>query len=370
VGPSAFLSLGVFLTGCGGGLKPAARGDLLPSEFQPRPMLHAPAHEIARAKFPAVDMHQHLLLSDENDAVPADELVAMMDKLNIRAMVHLTGGFGPDLSKAVAQFSGRFPDRFLVFAQFDYSQVDHPDFSARMVTLLRDAKARGARGLKILKDLGLGVRKKDGSLLTVDDPVLDAAWNVCGELGLPVAIHTSDPEAFFQPVDRHNERWDELGQHPEWSFLGKDYPTKEALLAARDRVFARHPKTQFIALHVGNWPENLDAVSEMLDRHPNVVVEIGARHAELGRQPRRARKFIMDYSDRVLFGTDIAPTRSNDLSVPVYQNYFRFLETADEYFPYAYGGQGRWNIYGLELPDDVLEKVYSGNAARVLGLSK
>jgi len=175
-----------------------------------------------------------------------------------------------------------------------------------------------------------------------------------------VAIHVTDPEAFFHPTDKYNERYEELMSNPSWSFYGPQFPKKETLLAQRNHIVEKHPHTTFIALHVANWPENLDAVSEWLDKYPNMYVEFGARQAELGRQPRRARKFFEDYQDRILFGTDSEPDPG------MYANHFRWLETADEYFPYwGYPGQGRWEIYGMELPDGILEKVYHKNAEKI-----
>jgi predicted TIM-barrel fold metal-dependent hydrolase len=183
----------------------------------------------------------------------------------------------------------------------------------------------------------------------------------------------SDPAAFFKPIDRFNERFEELNNHPDWSFYGKDFPSNEEILAARDRVLARHPKTTFVVLHVGNFAENLAHVGRALDKFPNMNVDIGARVGELGRQPRTARKFFDKYQDRILFGTDATP---NGFEYPqqlygdkLYEIYFRFLETEDEYFDYAPANippQGRWRIYGVGLPDKVLKKVYHGNAARIL----
>jgi predicted TIM-barrel fold metal-dependent hydrolase len=196
--------------------------------------------------------------------------------------------------------------------------------------------------------------------VAIDDSRLDPVWEECGRLGIPVAIHSTDPEAFFTPTDKHNERYEELMHNPSWSFYGPQFPSKEKLLEERNHVFAKHPHTTFIALHVANWPENLDVVSAWLQKFPNMVVELGAREAELGRQPRRARQFFVEYQDRILFGTDSEPDPR------MYANYFRWLETADEYFDYwDYPGQGRWKIYGMELPDAVLEKVYHANAERI-----
>jgi predicted TIM-barrel fold metal-dependent hydrolase len=256
------------------------------------------------------------------------------------------------------------PDRFTVFTEPDWSRIDEPGFGEAMAAQVRDAHARGARGLKILKALGLQVRDRSGRLVTVDDPRLDPMWRECGRLGVPVAIHTADPDAFFEPLDATNERWEELGRHPDWSFHGPGFPSKRALLDARNRVFERHPGTTFIALHVANHPEDLDDASAVLDRYPNVVVETGARQAELGRQPRRAREFFLRYQDRILFGTDQTPDEG------MYRSWFRFLETADEHFDYWNApGQGRWRISGLDLPREVLEKVYARNAERVIPAS-
>src|SRR5581483_4200928 len=193
-------------------------------------------------------------------------------------------------------------------------------------------------------------------------------WEATGALNMPIAIHSSDPLAFFTPVDRFNERYEELNAHPDWSFHGRDFPSNAEILDARNRVIARHPKTQFLTLHVGNFSENLDDVSANLDRFPNMTVEIAARIAELGRQPRRARAFFEKYQDRIMFGTDGSPG-DGDYWTKLYQISFRFLETGDEYFNYspnAVPGQGRWMIYGLELPDPILRKVYNENASRLL----
>ena len=334
---------------------------LLLPDFKPQSMLHAPVHEVDRARFPVIDVHQHVNdARARNEHMPLARLLEIMDQCNIQKIVILTGMWGEQLQKVVDEMVKPYPNRFMVFTQIDYSKIDDPDFSAKQVEQLRDSVRRGARGLKILKDLGLGDKDKSGKLVPIDDPRLDPIWEECGRLGIPVAIHTSDPEAFFTPVDNHNERYEELHQNPTWSFYGPGIPSKEALLAERNHVFEKHPHTTFIALHVANWPENLDAVSAWLDKYPNMVVEFGARQAELGRQPRRAYKFFIDYQDRVLFGTDSEP------ETDMYANYFRWLETADEYFPYwGYPGQGRWEIYGLQLPDQVLEKVYHKNADRV-----
>ena len=247
---------------------------LLLKDFQPQSMLHASSHQVPRAKFYVIDVHNHV-----NDARGIDEhmdpqrVVQVLDNTNVRTVVILTGMWGEKLQKVIDEMVKAFPGRFMVFTEMDWSRIDDANFSQEMVAQLDDAVVRGARGLKFLKDLGLSVRGKDGRLIAVDDSRLDPVWEECGRLGIPVSMHTSDPEAFFHPVDSHNERYEELTEHPDWSFYGPQFPSKESLLAARDRVFARHPHTMFVALHMANWPENLDYVSHLLDTYPNVMVE-------------------------------------------------------------------------------------------------
>lgn len=342
------------------------RTTLLLRDYKPRAMLHVPAHQVERARFTVWDVHNHVDDAlGHGERVPVEKLVSWMDEVNVAKIVILTGGWGEKLQGVLDNTAKRYPDRFMVFTQLDYSKVNDANFGQEMAAQVDDAVGRGARGLKFLKDLGLGVRTSAGKLLRIDDARLDPAWAECGRLGIPVAIHTSDPEAFFTPVDGNNERYEELQANPSWSFYDHDFPSKQELLEERNRVIARHPETTFIALHVANWPENLDAVSAWLDRYPNMVVELGAREAELGREPRRALKFFEQYQDRILFGTDSEPVPE------MYRNYFRWLETDDEYFDYWDSpGQGRWEIYGLGLPDSILEKVYHLNAQRVFGQFK
>lgn len=341
------------------------RMTLLLKDWDPKPMLHASSHEVPRAKFYVIDIHNHV-----NDAggvhgadVAPSEVVRGMDQANVKTVVILTGMWGERLQGVLDKMVKPYPDRFVVFAQMDWSKIDDPNFSAEMVAQLDDAAKRGARGLKVLKDWGLGVKDKSGKLVPIDDPRMDPVWEECGKLGIPVAIHSTDPEAFFTPTDAKNERYEELMHNPSWSFYGAVFPAKQQLLEQRNHVVAKHPHTTFVALHVANWPENLDTVSDWLRQYPNMYVELGARQAELGRQPRRASKFFAEFQDRILFGTDSEPVPT------VYANYFRWLETGDEYFPYSgYPGQGRWMIYGMELPDSILEKVYHKNAEKIFAM--
>jgi predicted TIM-barrel fold metal-dependent hydrolase len=337
-------------------------------DFRPKSMLHLQVHNVLQARFPVIDVHQHVndAMHVSEEHIPAERLVEMMDRCNIRTIVILTGMWGDKLQKVVDEMVRPYPDRFLVFTQLDWSKIDEPDFGQLMVRQIDDAVRRGARGLKVMKDLGLAVRDKSGKLVPVDDRRLDQVWEECGRLGIPVAIHSSDPEAFFHPVDATNEQYDELIDNPTWQFSDTSkYPRQIEILEAQQRVFARHPNTTFIALHMASWSENLDYVSDVLNRYPNVLVEFGAREGELGRQPRRARRLFLDYPDRILFGTDY--TASEEM----YRNHFRWLETDDEYFEHwDYPSLGRWMISGLDLPDPVLEKVYHANADRIFSRFK
>ena len=368
--------------------RPPAPKPLDLSQYEPKSMLRVHETRVERAKYPLIDIHTHISVSTKSEAgveLSGDrqylgtpqELLGVMDRKNIRAMVNLTGGYGKGLADTVAKYDRTHAGRFFTFTEPSYSRFLEPDYARLQAQAIEESHRDGARGLKILKTLGLYLREKitTGTLIRIDDPRFDPMWDVCGQLNIPVAIHVSDPIAFFTPTDRFNERYEELNNHPDWSFYGGDFPSNDELLAARNRVMARHPKTQFIVLHVGNFAEDLGNVSENLDRYPNMYVDIAARIGELGRQPRTSRKFFDKYQDRILFGTDATP-HGDDYPQQVfndqlYEIYFRFLETDDEYFDYAPAKippQGRWRIYGINLPDEILKKVYYENAARLLRL--
>ncbi|HVO62586.1 MAG TPA: amidohydrolase family protein [Terriglobales bacterium] len=359
------------------------------SEYEPKSMLQVGERRVERSRYSVIDVHTHIsiakksekgveLSAERNYLGTPQELLAVMDRKNIRAMVNLTGGFGNGLADAVNKYDKAYPGRFYTFTEPSYPRFKEADYPKIQAEAIAQAQRDGARGLKILKTLGLYLRENitSGTLVKIDDPRFDPMWDACGQLNLPVAIHVSDPVAFFTPTDRFNERYEELNNHPDWSFYDHDFPSNAELLEARNRVFARHPKTQFLVLHVGNFAENLQNVSENLDRFPNMAVDIAARIGELGRQPRTARRFFDKYQDRVLFGTDATPHGDefpqqvfND---QLYEIYYRFLETDAEYFDYAPAKippQGRWKIYGIELPDSILKKVYYDNAARLLHLA-
>lgn len=351
-------------------------------------MLHTAESRRPQARFPVIDFHTHLSWSapsvngvatgeDVKFVGEPGELLAVMERKRIRTLVNLTGGVGDGLSRTIATFQTAHPGRFLVFTEPWWGKFNDRHYAQFQADQIARARELGARGLKVLKTLGLYLREEvtAGLLVNVDDPRFDGMWEACGSLNMPVAIHISDPEAFFLPIDRFNERYEELHNHPDWSFHGRDFPSNAELLQARNRVFARHPQTQFVALHVGNDAENLAYVEECLERFPNMHVDIAARIGELGRQPRAARRFFDRYQDRILFGTDATP---HDMTCPqqiycdeLYEIYYRFLETEDEYFDYAPAPvppQGRWRISGLGLPEAVLRKVYYENAVRLFGM--
>ena len=357
--------------------------------FRPKSMLHVGESHVPRARFPAIDVHAHFsfTVTRQNGVATGEEVkllitgreaLAVMDRKNVRAMVNLTGGTGKGLETCLDAFDRAFPGRFATCTEPIYGRFREARYPQLQADAVQSAHRAGAKGLKILKTLGLYLREglTDGPLVKVDDKRFDPMWEACAALNMPVFIHVADPEAFFLPIDATNERYDELGFHPDWSFYGRDFPSFKELMEARDRVYARHPRTQFVSLHFGHDAENLAFVSESLDRFPNMTVELGARIGELGRQPRTARRFFDKHQDRILFGTDAVPPPEGE-STPqqvfkdeLYEIYYRFLETEDEYFDYAPAvvpPQGRWRIYGLGLPEGVLKKVYHDNAARLLG---
>ena len=342
------------------GLISAQTGELKLLDWRPESQLVVKETEILKPKYPVIDIHNHL-----GNLEDTEQFLEEMDKAGVWKCVSLDGKSANDFYKEHLKKSQSVSkDRFLVFFRPDFSNIDDPNFGKKEAEKLEEAVKMGAKGMKIAKNLGLTERDKTGKLVPVDDPRIDPIWAKCGELGIPVMIHVSDPKAFFTPVDKYNERYDELGAHPNRSFYGDEFPTKEEILAQRNRVFAKHPNTIFIGAHVGTLPEELHIVANWLDVYPNFYVDIDARISDLGRQPRTARKFIIKYQDRVLFGTDTPP------NAEAYRIYYRFLETDDEYIDPSPGHhqQGRWSIYGLYLPDEVLEKLYNKNALKLLGM--
>jgi len=340
--------------------------DLKLRDWQPRSMLKTKVTRVNLPRFPVIDVHNHLgggaaTLTEER----VRRYLQEMDDAGVRTVVNLDGGWDDKLKETVAALDEAHPGRFLTFALIDLRGFDENGWSERETERLRRSFEAGAKGLKFHKSLGLSYRSREGKLLTIDDERLDPIWALCGQMNRPVMIHTADPAAFFTPLDRFNERWHELNDHPNWLFHGDKFPSREELLEQRNRAIAKHPETTFIGAHFGNNPEDLDTVGQWLDKYPNFYVDIDARINELGRQPYSCRRFFLKYQDRILFGTDTTP------KADAYRLYYRFLETDDEYFDTAesHHRQGFWMIYGIFLPEDVLEKIYFSNAVRLLGLA-
>ncbi len=334
-----------------------AEVDLPLSRFEPRSALRTAVTEVARPKFAAIDYHNHL------DSTEPAEVLGIMDRCGLERVVNITMKTGEDGLEMMDRFHHAAADRFSSIGWMDWSDVTHEDFVQRTLGRIRRMMDHGAVGIKFWKDFGLTVRDGEGRLLRIDDERFAPVFAACGEWGLPVMFHTADPSAFFEPIDRFNERYEELAAHPEWGFADSEV-TKRELIQARNRVILRHPETTFVGAHCAECSEDLAWLEEQMDAMPNLMIDFSARVAELGRQPYRARKFFLEYADRIVFGTDLLPDDA------MYRLYYRFLETADEYFEYPSHAsrQGRWNIYGLFLPEDVLKKVYRENALKLLGL--
>lgn len=324
--------------------------------YNPTSTLVVPAHPTPEAKFPFIDMHSHHFRMPTQDL---SELVAAMDSLNMAVMVNLSGGSGEHLKEAIANVRAHYPNRFVIFANVDFDSVGTPGWGQRAAAQLESDVANGAKGLKIYKSLGLRNTDINGDRVAVDDPRLDPIWEKCAELGIPVLIHSADPRSFWDPMDSLNERWLELKLRPRRKRSDTDPAPWQQIIDEQHRMFKKHPNTRFVNAHMGWYANDLDTLSDLLDEIPNMYVGIGAVIAELGRQPRRARKFFIDYQDRVVFGKDAWQPSE-------YPTYFRVLETDDEYFPYYKKYHAFWAMYGLDLPDDVLRKLYYGNAMKLL----
>ncbi len=354
---------------CGQSAKPAQPVDMPLGfeEYDPVSTLKVPEHKITRSKYPFIDVHNHQYQMDKADLNP---LLAQMDSLNLQVMVNLSGrGWGNVaentrfFTDAEANINKTNPKRLVLFSNINFDDVGKKGWTEEAVRMLEADVKAGARGLKIYKSLGQSVKNEAGQRVRVDDPALDAIWAKCGELGIPVLIHTADPKSFWDPMDRYNERWLELKLH-KGRRNASNPVSWEALLAEQHNVFRKHPNTTFINAHMGWYPNDLAKLDSLMQVFPNMNVEIGAVIAELGRQPRTARAFFEKYQDRILFGKDSwIPSE--------YATYFRVLETNDEYFPYHKKYHAFWRMYGLGLPDEVLKKVYYKNALRIIpGLDK
>jgi predicted TIM-barrel fold metal-dependent hydrolase len=336
---------------------------LLAREFAPRPLFRVPAHPVGRARYPVIDVHKHLGYS-RNRGWPGDvdHLLEQMDRLNIQAFVNLDGFSGDYLRRVLDRYAGP-EDRFRTFAGAAWHRSEEPDFVEREARDLRASVAAGARGFKVFKALGLGLRDAVGALWMPDDERLTPIWDTAADLGVPVLIHVADPEGFFRTPDRHNDRWRGLANRPEWYFGAAGFPPFQELIDAQVRLFQRHRRTTFFGAHVMNRPEDLAWVGGVLDACPNVYAEISARINDLGRQPHTARAFLERYAGRVLFGTDGAGFQ--------HPEYFRVLETEDDLIvgPSGTVPAGTWPLYGLGLSDAALRALYQDTAARILNLS-
>ncbi|MGX5819777.1 amidohydrolase family protein [Chitinophaga lutea] len=330
-------------------------------KYDPPSTLVVPAHRVTRAKFPFIDVHNH-----QNSLGPADlqRLQKSMDALNMKVMVNLSGGSGARLKEMTGSVKANAPQRFIVFANVNWSGVGEPGWAEKAVKQLEEDVRNGASGLKVFKNLGLSAKDNTGKRVAVDDPRLDPVWAKCGELKIPVLIHAADPKPFWDPMDASNERWLELKTHPNRR-RGSDNPAPwEQIIEEEHRMFKKHPRTTFINAHFGWYANDLAHLDTLMQEIPNMYVEFGAVIAELGRQPIMARKFFEKYQDRILFGKD-------SWQPDEYETYFRVLETKDEYFPYHKKYHAFWRMYGMGLPDDILKKVYYRNALKIIpGIDK
>ncbi len=335
--------------------------DLTFEEYNPKSTLVVPGKIIKQAKFPFIDVHGHQYRMSSQDLSP---VVAAMDTLNMGIMVNLSGRSGKDLKKSVQNIKDNYPNRFVVFANVDFDGVGKKGWIEKTVAQLREDIGNGAKGLKVYKSLGLRNKDTDGNRIAVDDPRLEPIWALCGDLNVPVLIHTADPKPFWDTFDRDNERWLELKTKPRRKREANDPAPWEQLIVEQHNMFKKHPNTCFINAHMGWFANDLGRLGKLLDEMPNMHVGIGAIIAELGRQPRQAKAFFIKYQDRVLFGKDSWKPEE-------FPTYFRVLESNDEYFPYHKKYHAFWAMYGLDLPDNVLKKVYYKNALRIVpGLDK
>ena len=328
-------------------------------DYRPKSTLVTPVHMVKTAKYPAIDYHGHpqaLLSSAEGLA----SLGAWLDSLNVRMMVAADNMSGDRLKNAVAVInaSPKMKDRVRVLAGIDLRNVG-PGWAEKAVAQLEADVAAGAVGVgEIGKGFGLSNKKADGSRLKLDDPELDPIWDACARLKLPVFIHTADPQQFFEPIDYTNERWLELSLFPERRYPPDRFPKFEEVMAERDNLFRKHPKTMFVAAHMGWHANDLGRLGKMMSEMPNVYTEVGAVLYDIGRQPRAAHDFFLKYQDRILFGKD-------SFQPEEYPYYWRVFETRDDYFDYYRGYHAFWKLYGIDLPDAVLKKVYYQNALKL-----
>ena len=325
-------------------------------EYNPTSTLVVPGEEITSAKFPFIDVHSH---QRDMSIQALTDLVADMDVMNEAIMVNLSGGSGQSLKEKIDNINKSYPNRFAVFANVDFEGAKDLEWGRKAAAQLEQDINNGAKGLKIFKSLGLRNKDADGKRLAIDDPRLDPIWAKCAEMGVPVLIHAADPKSFWDKMDSDNERWLELKTHPRRKRTATDPAPFEQIIQEQHNVFKKHPNTKFINAHMGWHANNLKKLGELLDEMPNMNVGISAVIAELGRQPQNARAFFIKYQDRVLFGKDSWKPEE-------FPTYFRVLESNDEYFPYYKKYHAFWSMYGLNLPDNVLKKLYYQNALNLI----
>ncbi len=344
-----------------------ASGDIALKDFAPRVSMKSYDTTPETPAAPIVDIHNHLGLRDGQwRCADVGALVEAMDTAGVATIVNLDGQWGEELESNLARYDQAYPGRFVTFARVDWSLCSRPGWERELAAQFADAVDRGARGLKVWKNLGLHLRDERGRLLSIDDERLAPLWHIAADAGIPVLAHVGDPVAFFTPLDRHNERIEELTARPDWHFPPDRFPALSTIIEALESTVTSHPDTTFIGAHVGCLAEDLDRVEALLERADNYYVDIAARIAELGRQPRRTAAMIARFPDRVMLGTDCSPPRPGD-----YRRYVRFLETQDESFPYSdepVPPSGRWAIHGLGLAREVAARVEGDTARHLLGL--
>lgn len=344
--------------------------DILLREYKPISRCVTQETNIEKAKFKVIDIHEHLgklvLGDDYKNQYDLNDYQNELNALNVEHVVNLDGVWGSEMD-TMLEHTQAMSSMLSTFVWIDVSKIDEANFEEMVRTHLHEAYKKGARGIKMWKVISLNQKDQSGNYIRTDDPRLNVVYDTAAELNIPILIHIADPVAFFYPVDNTNERYEELIENPDWAFGKEGQFSFEELMSMQDSMIRNHPNTKFIVAHFGSYAENLDHVAKRLDTFPNMYIDIAARIAELGRVPYSSRKFFIKYSERILYGTDCTPT-----NLKLHKKYFRFLETMDEYFEYQEegeeAGQGRWRIYGLGLPDEVLKDVYYRNACKLLNL--
>ena len=325
-------------------------------EYEPVSTLKTPQHLLRHAKFPFIDVHNHQWTMPIQNL---GKLVTEMDSLHMGVMVNLSGFRGKYLEWSLDNVNNHFPNRFILFLNINFEKLDDAGWPDETLKLMEEAVKQGVKGLKVYKQLGLSDQDNDGKRIAIDDPRLDPIWAKCGALGIPVLIHSGEPNSFWKPKDKYNERWLELKQEPSRYRSPDHYPSFDSIMSEQHHMFRKHPETKFIDAHLGWYGNDLEKLGKLFDEMPNVYTELGAVLAELGRQPRFARNWMIKYQDRVMMGKDTYKKEE-------YYTYFRVLETDDEYFDYYRKRHAHWKMYGLALPDSVLRKVYYKNALKVI----